>query len=82
MRCLDKSNTSLRLSKASQNSPPAMAANRLDHFCRDMCVAKNSLRGESVFSPIYGRKSAGRSDSYFAKKGIAFFDKLKGVLPR
>ena len=26
-------------------------------FCRDMCVAKNTLRGESVFSPIYGRKN-------------------------
>ena len=41
-----------------------------------MCVAKNTLRGESVFSPIYGRKSAGRSESYFVKKGYALFDKL------
>ena len=54
--------------KASQNSPPAMAANHLDHFCRSMYVAKNPLRGESVFSPIYGRKSTGRSDSCFVKK--------------
>ena len=43
-----------------------------------MCVAKNTLRGESVFSPIYGRKSAGRSDFYICqKRAMPFFDKLK-----
>ena len=41
-----------------------------------MCVAKNTLCGESVFSLIYGRKSAGRSESYFVRKGYALFDKL------
>ena len=45
-----------------------------------MCVAKNTLRGESVFSPIYGRKSAGRSDSYICQKRVSpFFDKLKSA---
>ena len=47
-------------------------------FCRDMCVAKNTLRGESVFSPIYGRKSAGRSDFHICqKRAVPFFDKLR-----
>ena len=46
-------------------------------FCRDMCVAKNTLRGESVFPPIYGRKNTGRSDFYICqKRAMPFFDKL------
>ena len=48
--------------KASQNSPPAWRRTIWIIFYRDLCVAKNTLRGESVFPPIYGRKSAGRSD--------------------
>ena len=63
--------------KASQNSPPAWRRTIWIIFCRDLCVAKNTLRGESVFSPIYGRKNTGRSDSHFVPKGNAFWDKNK-----
>ena len=47
-----------------------------------MCVAKNTLRGESVFSTIYGRKSAGRSDFCFAPKGHSPFGAGKKAAER
>ena len=68
--------------KASQNSPPAMAANNLNHFLprhvpqgdfRWACVAKNTLRGESVFSPINGRKKRGSERFLFYPKGHSPF---------
>ena len=63
--------------KASQNSPPAMAANNLDHFLPRHVRGKKYFARRECFSPIYGRKNTGRSDSYFIQKGIALLDKLK-----
>ena len=51
----------------------AHGANNLEIFCRDMCVAKNTLRGESVFSPIYGRKARVGANPILSKKGVALF---------
>ena len=66
-----------RLSKkASQNSPPAMAANNLDYFLPRHVRGKKYFTQRECFSPIYGRKSAGRSDFYFGKKGYAIFAKI------
>ena len=62
--------------KASQNSPPAKAANDLNRFSPQHVCGENTMRGESVFSPVYGRKSAGRSESCLAKK-VNFFAKFK-----
>ena len=66
--------------KASQNSPPAMAANNLDHFLPRRCVKKyaSGIFLASVLLLLHpNRINAGRSDFYICqKRATPFFDKL------
>ena len=63
--------------KASQNSPPAMAANNSDHFLpQHVCGKKSFARRECFFAHLWAEKH-GSERFLFCQKGIALFDKLE-----
>ena len=68
--------------KASQNSPPAKAVNKLDHFLpRHVRGKKHFARRECFFVHLWTEKRGSERILFCQKRASPFFDKLNNLLP-